>query len=146
MKLKLIKSQRKDLPAIADIYKTEFSKPPYNGKWIKITALKKLKEYAKFCDIWKLIYNNKIVGFFVMNVMWVYPKKIVFGEEIAIKENFKNKGFGEFMIRELRKIYRERGVKEWWGISNKKSKAFKFWKKMGHKEIKDNALIGEKLR
>ena len=59
MKIQIIKSRKEDYKELAEIYKTEFSKPPYNEPWTKKKAIKKINIFSKYCDIWKIIYNKK---------------------------------------------------------------------------------------
>jgi predicted acetyltransferase len=146
MKLKLEKAQAKDLKAISEIYKEEFSKPPYNEKWTFAFAIKRIKDYSKFCEIWKLRYNNKIIGFTIINTnMWL-PKAVCFGEEMAVKSEFQGRGFGTFIIKEIMKIYKKKGFWSVMGIANRKSKTLKLYKKLGIKEDNKNVLISRRLQ
>lgn len=139
--MKLEKAIDKDLKDIAEIYKTEFSKPPYNEKWTSSIALKRIKEYYMFCDIWKLNYNGKIIGFIIINTKRWFPNNVCFGEEIAVKEDYQEKGLGTFIFKEIFRIYKERGFKKFAGITSKKSKALNLYNRLGIKESKDSVFI-----
>jgi len=96
MKIQIIKSKKEDYKKFAEIYKTEFSKPPYNELWTKKKAIQKINILSKYCDIWKIIYNREIAGFVAINPSWFFPGKYAFGEVIAIKKEFQEKGIGKF--------------------------------------------------
>ena len=122
-KLQLVKT--KDFKEIAKIYCNEFSKDPYNEKWTNSIALKRLKSYSKFCDMWKLVLDKEIIGFFVMNTSRWFPKLVCFGEEQAIESKYQNKGYGKYMLNKLFEIYKKKGYKYYMGIVNVKGKALK---------------------
>lgn len=75
-----------------------------------------------------------------MNISRWFPKLACFGEEAAIKEEYKKKGYATFMQKELLKIYKRKGYKLFYGIVNKKGK-FK-WLAL---PSKSNMLIEKKL-
>ncbi len=99
--LKLELAKQKDFKEIAKIYCEEFSKPPYKEPWTNSLALKQLKKYSKFCDIWKLVLDKKIIGFYIMNISRWYPKLACFGEEICLQEKYQRKSYGTFMQNEI---------------------------------------------
>ncbi len=138
--LKLEVAKQKDFKEIAKIYCDEFSKPPYKEPWTNSTALKQLKKYSKFCDIWKLVFDKKIIGFYIMNIHRWYPKLACFGEEAAIKKEYQRKGHATFMQKQILKTYKKKGYKSFYGIVNKKGK-FK-WLAL---PSKSNILIEKKL-
>jgi predicted N-acetyltransferase YhbS len=140
------KANRGDFKKIAEIYSSSFSEEPYLEPWTNKKALKKIKLLSKYCEIWKALDKKEIVGFIAINPNQFYPGRVAFGEEMAVKENFRNKGIGSDILKEIFKIYSDRGFEIFNGISNKKSKAFKLYKRLEILESKDNILIERKLK
>ena len=145
--MRLQKASGKDLEDIAKIYKEEFSKPPYNEKWTSSLAIKKIKDYSTFCDIWKLNYNNEIAGFIIINTRGSIglPKEVCFGEEIAVKSEYQGKGLGAFILEETFKKYKERGFKTFLGIANRNG-PLKLYKRLNLIPSKENILVERRLK
>jgi len=144
--LKLVKANEKDFGKIAKIYSDEFSKPPYNEPWTYKIALKRIKDYSRYCDMWKLVLEKEIIGFFLVTTSRRYPGYAIFWEESAIKREFQGKGYARFMVDEIKKIYGKQEFKYMEAISNRKSKAFAIWKKLGAKVDKDAKIIRWRLK
>mgnify|MGYP001566809498 FL=1 len=145
MKIQIKKANKKDYKEIAEIYMEEFSKPPYNESWTKKKAVEKINIFSKYCDVWKIIYNKKIIGFISVNPHWFFPGKYAFGEDIAIKKEFQRKGIGTFVFNEIFKIYKQKGFEYFMGVANTKSKAIKLYKKLKILSSRDNLFIERKL-
>ena len=145
MKITLSKSKKEDLKEIAKIYMKEFSKAPYNETWTPQKAIFKISSFQKLSELYTIKANNKVIGFIVINPTFMCPGDVAFGEEFAIKEEFQNKGIGTWTLNEIFRIYKKKGFKTFMGIANKKSKAFKLYKKLGILESKNNTLIEKQL-
>lgn len=145
--MKLQKATAKDIKAIAKIYGEEFSKAPYYENWTPALSLKKIKDYATFCDIWKLIYKNELVGFIIVNTKGCIglPKDVCFGKEMAVKSEFQGRGFGTFILKETFRKYRKKGFRLFQGIANKKG-PLKLYKRLNLKPSKENVLVEKKLK
>src|SRR3989344_3701065 len=146
MKIQIIKSKKEDYKELAEIYKTEFSKPPYNEPWTKKKAIEKINILSRYCDIWKIIYNKKIAGFIAVNPSWFLPGKYAFGEDIVIKKEFQRKGIGKFALNEIFKKYKQKGFEYFMGVANTKSKAIKLYKKLKILPSKYSLFIERRLR
>ena len=146
MKIQIIKSKKEDYKELSEIYKTEFSKPPYNEPWTKKKAIEKINILSRYCDIWKIIYNKKIAGFIAVNPSWFLPGKYAFGEDIVIKKEFQRKGIGKFALNEIFKKYKQKGFEYFMGVANTKSKAIKLYKKLEILPSKNNLFIERRLR
>jgi len=143
--MKLTKSKEQDLKEISKIYKQEFSKPPYNELWTENKALKAIQNYFKNMDLYTIKEENEIIGFIAINPKFMCPGEVAFGQEIAIKEEFQNKGIGALVFKEIFKIYKEKGFKRFLGIANKNSKAINLYTKLGINQSKTDILIEKKL-
>ncbi len=145
MKLTLKKANKKDLPIISKIYMEEFSKPPYNEPWTMKKALGKMKFFDKFYDLYTIKLDNKIAGFICINPLFMCPGEVAFGEEIAIKEEFQNKGVGTRVINEIFAIYKKRKFKRFMGIADTEGKVINLYKKLGFNPSKKDILIEKEL-
>lgn len=146
MKTKIKPANKKDFKEITQIYCEEFSRPPYNEPWTLEKAIKKLETFSKYCDIWKITNNNLIVGFFVINTNWLCLGETIFGEEIAIKKEFQNKGIGTKAISFILNEYKKRGYKTLMAMENKNSKAKSLYNRLGITQSKENIFIEKELK
>ena len=140
----LTKSTEGELKKLAEIYMTEFSKPPFNENWTIKKALTKMKEFQKNYDLYT-IKDREIRGFIVVNPNFMCPGEVAFGEEMAIKEQFQNQGYGTWTFKQIFKIYKKKGYKSFLAISNKTSRANKLYKRLGILPCKENVLIEKEL-
>jgi ribosomal protein S18 acetylase RimI-like enzyme len=130
---------------IAEIYSDVFSKE-YNESWTPKLALKKLKVFSRYCDVYSVFYKNKIVGFFVINPYQFISGQVASLEQFAIKGEFRNKGLGSFCLDWMEKEYARRGCKLLMLISLKSSKAFKFYKNKRYKLSKNQFIYEKELK
>lgn len=146
MKSELKKANREDFEEIAKIYSEEFSKTPYNEPWTLEKAIKKIELFSKYCDIWKIISDNKTVGFIVINQNQWCPGEIIFGEEMAIQKEYQGKGIGTDTFKKIFQKYAKMGFKTYMGITNKNSRASNFYEKLNVKRSQDNFIIEKELK
>lgn len=146
MKLSLSKTKKSEILTISKIYMTEFSKPPYSEVWTKKKAYKSIEGYFNTIDLYTIKAENEIVGFIAINPKFMCPGEVAFGEEIAIKEEFQNKGIGTFVFKEIFKIYQKKGFKRFLGIVNINSKAKELYKRIGLNPSKTDILIEKDIR
>ncbi|MBU2612211.1 MAG: GNAT family N-acetyltransferase [Nanoarchaeota archaeon] len=145
MKVELREAKRRNFRKIAQIYADEFSKPPYNEPWTLKKAIDKIKVFSKYCEIWEIVYGKELVGFIVVNPNQFFPGVIAFGEEIAIKKEFQNKGIGTVIFKKIFQIYKKRGFKWFMGIALIKAKALKLYTELGFNIEKEEVIISKKL-
>jgi predicted acetyltransferase len=101
MYFKLKKAKFWDYREIARIYGDGFSEPPYNEPWTFDVALKKIKIFSKYCDIWKIVYGTEIIGFVIVNPHHWYPGRTCFGEDISIKKEYRGEGIGKEVLKQI---------------------------------------------
>ncbi|MBP6856981.1 GNAT family N-acetyltransferase [Candidatus Pacearchaeota archaeon] len=135
-----------DYNKISEIYGEGFSEPPYNEPWTFNIALKKIRLFSRYCDLWKIVYENRIVGFIIINPNYWFPGKFCFGEDIAIKKEYRGKGIAKEALLRIMEIYKKKGFKYFYGTSNNQSKAYKLWRSIGIKENKYDRTICKKLK
>ncbi len=146
MKEKLKKTKKEEIGLLAEIFRTEFSKPPYNEKWSQKKAIEKIKILKNLYDCYTIFYDNKIGGLVAVNPKFMCPGFVAFGEDIVIKKEFQGKSISTLVFNQIFKIYKRKGFKYFMGIAHKKSKALKIYKKKGFSINKDFVLIEKKLK
>jgi aminoglycoside 6'-N-acetyltransferase I len=145
MELSLDKPTKEELKEIAQIYMTEFSKPPYNECWTIEKAIEKMNFFSEFYDLFTIKMDGEIVGFICINPNFMCPGEVAFGEEMAIKEESQGKGIGTWVFGEIFKIYKEKGFKRFMGIADVESKAFELYKKLKILPSEKDVLIEKEL-
>jgi len=146
MKPELKLTKEKDIGEIAKIYMQEFSKPPYKEQWTLKKSIEQISLYFKNYDLYTILVGDKIVGFIALNSRFMCPGEVVFGEEIAIKEEYQNRGIGAYVFNEIFKIYKRKGYKRFIGIANKDSKVMTLYQKLGLYQSGTDILIEKRLR
>lgn len=141
-KMKLQKANAKDFKEMAEIYKAEFSNPPWSEKWNSSLALKKIKDYSTFCDIGILKEGRELIGFIIINTKGSIglPGEVCFGEELVIKCEYQREGFGTFILKKVFNIYKKKGFKRIMGIAYS-GKLLKFYKKLNISPSKKYVLV-----
>jgi len=141
MKIAIRKATRRDLNEISSLFLQESTKKPYNQKWNRKTAMDKIKEFFECCDIWLVEDTGSIVGFITLRIsLWDKGKEATINE-FWLKPSYQGRGLGKKLLLFAEKESKKRGTKTFFLVSNKKSKAFGFYKKMGYNECKDLVLM-----
>lgn len=141
--MKIQEAQKDNLKEISEIFMKETSKKPYNQKWTKRTALKKIKEF--FCreKIYVVKINENVAGFAVIVADFKRKKALV--DELWLKKEFQGIGIGKEFMKFIENKYKKQGIKYFRLVSNKKTKAFYFYKKLEYKENKELVFMYKKL-
>ncbi len=133
MGIKIGKARKSDSKDIIKLFIKEYSKPPYNERWTKASINKKMKDYYKESKIF-ILKDKKLVGFVIFHeYMWDRGEQ---GEidEIVVDSNFQGRGYGTKLMFFVEDYFKKKGIKILSFMSNPKSKAFKFYNKLGYKE------------
>lgn len=140
------KANKKDFRKIAEIYMKEFSKKPYKEPWTMKKSMKKLDIFSRYCDIYKILFDNNIIGFMILNPYAYCPGEVVFGEEFAIKSEFQNKGIGTICQKKIEDIYRKKKYKIFQIAASKNAPAYKLYLKEGFRKSSGGVLLEKKLK
>ena len=132
--MKIRKAKSNELKTLAVFMKQEFAKKPYFEKWTNKTALKKLKEYASYNDIYLAIIDKQIAGFIVSLKEFYYDAYKGFVHELVVSRDFQGKGVGKALMRYVERYYKKQGADVIYLLAVKKAPAYKFYKKLGYKE------------
>jgi len=144
--VKIRKAKREDLKEISELVRIEYAKPPYNEKWSKKTATKKVNGYFKDCEIFVIPLNNKIIGFIIGRVYLSEDGKKGYINELIVSSRFQGDGYGRLLLDFYGEYLKRKNVKDMELMANLKSKAFKVYKKIGFKELNDFIYMTKKIK
>jgi len=144
--MEIRKAKKQNLKEIAEIFRIESAKKPHNQTWNKTTSFKKIKELSKTGEIYFIKVNKKIIGFIIIDIILEDKGKEIVIKELWIKSEYHRKKFGTKLTKFIENKYKKRGIKNIFLLSNKFSKAFKFYKKLKYKVAKDTILMDKKLK
>jgi aminoglycoside 6'-N-acetyltransferase I len=135
----------KDIDEIVEIFKNEYSKPPYNEKWTFASAKLKIEQYLKFEDKCLIaIFNNRVAGFIIFkSVIWDDGNHI-FVDEFAVDERLQKKGIGKKLINFVESYNKNTTSVEF--FTHKNSDAYKFYKNMGYNDVEGFTFMAKKLK
>lgn len=139
------KATKKDLKDIAEIFRIEGSKPPYNRKRTLKKVLGMIKEDFISSDVYIAIIDNKTIGFLIAKRDSGIKKKLWINELWILKE-YQGKGLGKKIMNEIEKIYKKRGIKEFeLAADTRKGGAFGFYKKLNYRLDKSIVFMNKKI-
>lgn len=144
--MNILKAKIKDFKEISKIYKNGFNEEPYNEEWTLSEALKKIKIFSKYCDIWISKEGKEVIGFLIINPNHWRIKEIAFGEEIGVKKEFRKNNIATLMLEYIFNYYKKKGYKKFMGVIDKNAKSFGLIKKLNLKIVKNNLLIEKKIK
>jgi len=130
--MEIRKATKKDLKSIAEIFRIESSKPPYNKKRTPEAALKRIKEDFGGNDIYVVIVEDKIQGFVMVSIdsgiknqLWI--------NELWISKKYQGQGIGKQLMAEIEKIYQKKGITIFkLAADTGKGGALKFYEKINY--------------
>ncbi len=133
-KIKIRKAKKGDLKRIIKIFKTEYSKQPYDEHWSQKWANQRVKKDFKNCDLFVLEVDEKVQGFLILRMhTWdVGPRGFI--EEIVITAANQGKGYGRELLLFAEKWFKKKGAKAIALIASPQAKAFNIYQKFGYKE------------
>ena len=140
--LSIRKAGKGDIKEISNIFREESSKKPYLQEHTEKTSLIKIKDLFRNGHVYVIEVDKKVVGFSASNIRY---GKNAFIDEIWIKSAYHKKGIGKTLLGFVEDVYRKKGLKSIKLISDKKSGAFYFYKKLGYKEKSQYVLMVKKL-
>lgn len=140
--MKIRKAKEKDIRSMVDLVINEFAKPPYNDKWTRREALNSIKADMKKGESYVAEEKNEIIGFIIITKEKI-DKVYIFIENLVVDENYQRKNIGRSLVEKVENRYKKEVIT----LSvNKKSQAYKFYKKLGYIENKNNVNMSKKLK
>ena len=144
--MKIRKATKKDLKEISELFLIETSRPPYKQAWNKRTALQKTKELSKIGEIYIVLEEKKIIGFVAVIINLGSRGKGAHVDELWIKKEKQGQGIGRKLMEFLEDRYEKQGMKHISLISDDRSKAFGFYKKLNYKICPEDSLMVKELK
>jgi len=144
--MQLKKMTESDLNWTAQILKIEFGKPPYNEKWTNANAKRCMRNSlnSNSTHCYKIIQGKENIGFVCFNdIGWEPEGKTCFLDVIAIDEKHQHKGIGNWLLKELGKLLKEKKFKGVRLIANREFFAHAWYLKNGFRETKYTLLKKE---
>jgi ribosomal protein S18 acetylase RimI-like enzyme len=128
--IKIKEATKKDSKKISEIFLCGTKKKPYSMSWTEKSAFKKINELISTGDIFIALLDGKMVGFIAMRTSLAPRGYVSHVEELWLTEKYQGMGIGRKLIEFVEKKYKHKVFALTLG-SNKKSKAFGFYKKLG---------------
>ena len=139
MKVEIREAKKEDLERIAEIYKKEYSKEPYNEKWKKKNALDMVEGQFEGSNVLIALQEEKVIGFISFTSFpWEQSYK-GYIMDFAVDSEFQGEGVGTKLMEETEKKLKTEGVKSIALNSHLRSDAFEFYKKRGYER---NEMVG----
>jgi GNAT superfamily N-acetyltransferase len=130
-------AEKTELGFCAELLRKEFSKAPYNEKWTRAKAMRAVRLWARHpkSAIYVIEAGGENAGIIFGSEFYSEPEgNGFFVEEFAVTEGLQGKGIGRKALEWLEKELKKKGFKALTLLSHRKSKAFKFYQKIGFKK------------
>lgn len=144
--MRIRRAAKEDLKEISDIFRKETAKRPYCQRWTQKTAFEKIEAFFKKSDIYIVVIDKKIIGFIILRITVGERGRGAYIEELWLKSDFQRKGIGKNLMNFIENKCKRIGVKSIGLISDKRSNAFRFYKKLKYKTHNNLVLMDKKLR
>jgi aminoglycoside 6'-N-acetyltransferase I len=141
--MKIRKAKKEDLKEIAEIFRIESAKKPYNTKFTSVSVFKDILELSKK-DLYVAINEEKIIGFIASHVI-ISDKSQSYIDELWIKSDYQKKGIGGMLLDFVENIYIGKNVKKIRLVARRKTVAYGFYKKLKYRDHKDLVFMEKKL-
>lgn len=132
--MEIRKTSKYDLRKISEIFAKGFYEYPYNEKWTKKNAMRKVTFYFKNGKSFVALDNGIIVGFIFFSVLTWDTHNVMFIDEFVVDSKYRGRGIGTSLLEKVEKIAEKKGVNHLQLISNTKSKAFNLYLNKGYRK------------
>ena len=114
MNIKLIKADQNDIPVITSMMQEFYRLYDYSFNQRAVTnAIKELMKSKSQGIIWLIEQEGKVAGYLILTIGFSleYYGRDAFIDEFFIKENFRNKGIGNYVLKAVDKEARKFDLK-----------------------------------
>lgn len=131
-----------DLEHIAALYVEAFNGEPWNDKWTKETAMKRLDQMLGCKDSFGLVAyeGDRPVGMVLGNKEYYYDSTHFHLKELCVDQSIKGKGIGSKLVEEFIKRLQEQGVDEVLLWTLRCNEMLGFYNKQGFK-VEDGLIV-----
>lgn len=145
-KMIIRKATLKDAKSIAEIFRIESSRPPYNKKRTPKKALEIIREDFRGNDIYVVSIDKEIIGF-VMGSIDSGIKNKLWINELWVLKRYQGKGIGRKLMAEIERVYKKKGIKIFELVADtQKGGALGFYKKLKYDLDKSMVYMQKKIR
>lgn len=136
-----------NLDEIVDMYIESFNCEPWNDKWTKETAYKRLHAMINVEDFYGICaYKDEVMCGMILGCKEQYYNGIMFNlREFCVRNSLRGSGIGQKMIDELENRLKIQGVTEMILYTIKDDKTEGFYKKCGYKTYNSMTVMGKEL-
>lgn len=143
--MKIRNATKKDIPQMSILMLDEFRKPPWNEKANLKAVEKSLSYYLETGKAIVAVVEQEIVGILVYRVDQYWQSPVASVEDMAVKGHFQGKRVGKMLLDELEKQARRVHAKKIVLITNKRSRAARFYSKNGFAPKKKVIYLEKKI-
>ncbi len=144
--MQIRKATLNDIPKIAKLLLKAFQKPPFNEKASTRMVTQSLRFYFKIGAGFVAIYKKEIVGVIYYKIEQFWRGPVLLVEDLAVKKEFERKNVGKRLMEKIEELAAKRKIKMITFITNQKSPAKTFYKKVGYKQRKDLIIFEKQIR
>ncbi len=122
---------------IKALFKTVFTGPPWNEEWQEAQLSEYLHDLidVRGSLVYGLYENDQLIGLSIGKINhWCAGTKY-FIEELCIRNEYQGMGFGQGFISLIKNDLKQRGISQIFLMTDREKPAYKFYKKMGFKEL-----------
>lgn len=141
----------KYLPEITNLFINAFNAAPWNDKWTKESAYKRLSQTMNFPDSFGLVAfennesKNKIAGFILGHKEYYCETEEFVIKEFCVDKNIKGKGIGTKILQELENHLTSKGIKEITLMTLNSPATEKFYEKCGYETMENLIMMNKNL-
>lgn len=132
---------------MADLFVESFNASPWNEKWTKETASKRLHQMINVEDFYGLCAyeENEICGMILGRMEQYYDGMVFQIKEFCIKNTKRGRGFGSVIFQEFKKRLKEKGIIEIYLMTKRGEFTEDFYRKQDVAVYTDMIIMGKRL-
>ena len=132
MQFTIRRAKKSDIPAIAELFRGAFESPPYNEKWGKKGALKRIRMHLRKYDALTARSGRgaagELLGFIIFYADFWFGKNIVFINDLVVARKHRKSGIGKALLGKAESRHRKNGARESYLLAMRGSDAFRFYR------------------
>lgn len=131
-----------DINKVLELFTKVFYESPYNEKWNKGDAIKRLNDLHKRAKDFCFYAEEKgeVIGLLFCSLLIWADGIHVFVEDIAVAPKYRRKGVGKKLVQKLEEVAKQKKIVAIDMEVQEDSLGLPFWKKMGY-EIPEVPII-----
>jgi len=137
----------KQLPEIVDMYIDAFNAPPWNDKWTRETATKRLRQMINCEGFMGLVCckDNILSGMILGNVEHYFDCTQFHIKEFCVRLDLRGSGVGAQLLRAFESRLEACGVEKLYLFTSRTDETELFYQKRGYSCWNDMVMMGKSL-